>query len=176
MTSNLFTDLPENLPDELLTTLLKAANIRIERIVSHGHASPDGFWYHQDQHEWVIVLQGAARLPFDDNMMELKPGDFVNIPAHKKHRVEWTTPDGGSFTEQVPPDDSDLTQQIVTLLGRGEKIEAVKLYRDSFRVGLQEAKEAVERIGEQNGIPASSGSGCLGIILLGIVGIVRLLN
>lgn len=94
MITNLFTDLPANLPDEFLTTLLKAANIRIERIVSHGHASPDGFWYDQNEHEWVIVLQGAARLQFEDSVVELKLGDFVNIPAHKKHRVEWTTPDG----------------------------------------------------------------------------------
>ncbi len=93
MTTNLFTDLPANLPDELPTTLLKAANIRIERIVSHGHVSPEGFWYDQDEHEWVIVLQGAARLRFEDSIVEMKPGDFVNIPAHKKHRVVWTTPD-----------------------------------------------------------------------------------
>jgi len=93
MTNNLFTDLPENIPDELLTTLLKAANIRIERIVSHGHVSPDGFWYDQDEHEWIIVLKGAARLQFEDSIVEMKPGDFVNIPAHRKHRVEWTTPD-----------------------------------------------------------------------------------
>ena len=83
---------------------------------------------------------------------------------------------GGSITQQIQPENSDLTQQIVTLLGRGEKIEAVKLYRDRFRVGLKEAKEAVERIGEQNGIPASSGSGCLGVILLGIAVVVGLLN
>ena len=93
MTINLFTDLPANLPDELLTTLLKAANIRIERIVSNGQASPDGFWYDQNEHEWVIVLKGAARLQFEDSLVEMKPGDFVNIPAHKRHRVEWTTPD-----------------------------------------------------------------------------------
>ncbi len=93
MTNNLFTDLPENLPDELLTTLLKSGNIRIERIVSHGHVSPEGFWYDQDEHEWVIVLKGAARLQFEDSIAEMKPGDFVNIPAHRKHRVEWTTPD-----------------------------------------------------------------------------------
>ena len=79
---------------------------------------------------------------------------------------------GGSFTERVRPDDSELTDQIVGLLGRGEKIEAVKLYRNQFGVGLKEAKEAVERIGEQNGIPASSGSGCLGVVLFGIVVIV----
>ena len=72
--------------------LLNAANIRIERIVSHGHASPEGFWYDQDEHEWVIVLKGAARLQFEYSNVDMKPGDFVKIPAHKKHRVEWTMP------------------------------------------------------------------------------------
>ncbi len=62
--------------------------------------------------------------------------------------------------------DSDLTSQVVSLLGRGEKIEAVKLYRNKLGGGLKEAKEAVERIGEQNGIPSSSGSGCLGVVIL----------
>ena len=93
MTSNLFTDLPSNLPDELFTTLLEADNLRIERIVSHGHASPEGFWYDQDQHEWVLVLEGAARLSIEGESKELKAGDYINIPAHQKHRVEWTTPD-----------------------------------------------------------------------------------
>jgi len=93
MTSNLFADLPSYLPDELFTTLQEANNLRIKRIVSHGHSSPEGFWYDQDQHEWVVVLQGAARLSIDGQPKELKPGDYVNIPAHQKHRVEWTTPD-----------------------------------------------------------------------------------
>ncbi len=93
MTTNLFTDVPTNVPEELLTTLLEATNVRIERIVSHGNFSPDGFWYEQDEHEWVIVLKGAAKLRFDDSILELKLGDFVNIPAHRRHRVEWTTPD-----------------------------------------------------------------------------------
>jgi cupin 2 domain-containing protein len=92
-TNNLFVHLPRHLPDELFTTLLDAANVRIERIVSHGHASPEGFWYDQDQHEWVVVLKGAARLRFEDETIEMKPGDFIDIPVHKKHRVEWTTPD-----------------------------------------------------------------------------------
>ena len=93
--SNLFDDLPQHLPDELVTTLLDATNVRIERIVSHGHASPEGFWYDQDQHEWVVLLKGAARLRFEDDEqpVEMKPGDFVKIQAHKRHRVEWTTPD-----------------------------------------------------------------------------------
>ena len=92
--TNLFANLPSRLPDELFTTLLDAANVRIERIVSHDHASPEGFWYDQDQHEWVVLLKGAARLRFegDEQPVELKPGDFINIPARKKHRVEWTTP------------------------------------------------------------------------------------
>lgn len=93
MIRNLFADIPRDLPDELFTTLLSARDVRIERIVSLGQASPEGFWYDQDQNEWVIVLQGAARLQFADRVVELKTGDFVNIPAHQKHRVEWTTPD-----------------------------------------------------------------------------------
>ena len=91
---NLFAELPPYLTKELVQTLLTAADVRIERIISHGHASPEGFWYDQSQHEWVVVLQGAARLRFEDGLVEMRPGDFLNIPAHRRHRVEWTTPDG----------------------------------------------------------------------------------
>lgn len=91
--ANLFTDHNSHLPDELVTILLDATNVRIERIVSHGQASPNDFWYDQDRNEWVVVLKGAARLKIEDAVLELKSGDFVNIPAHRKHRVEWTTPD-----------------------------------------------------------------------------------
>lgn len=91
--TNLFAELPSHLPDELAQTLLFAPHLRIERIVSQGHASPPEFWYDQTEDEWVLLIQGAARLRFDDELVELKPGDFLNIPAHRKHRVEWTTPD-----------------------------------------------------------------------------------
>lgn len=90
---NFFADIPQHLPKELIQTLIQAADVRIERIISHGHASAADFRYDQPQHEWVIVLKGAARLQFEDGMVEMKVGDFVNIPAFKKHRVDWTTPD-----------------------------------------------------------------------------------
>jgi len=90
---NIFDDLPPHLPKELVQILVRAADVRIERIISHGHSSPTDFWYDQPQHEWVIVLKGAARLQFEDGMVEMKPGDFINIQASKKHRVDWTTPD-----------------------------------------------------------------------------------
>ena len=92
---NLFHDIPSRLPEELATTLLSSERVRIERIVSHGHSSPEGFWYDQGQPEWVIVLQGAARLRFADEShpTDLRVGDFIHIPAHRPHRVEWTTPD-----------------------------------------------------------------------------------
>ena len=90
---NIFDDLPQQLPKELVQTLIRAADVRIERIISHGHASPADFWYDQPQHEWVIVLKGTARLQFEDGTVEMKPGDFINFPAHKRHRVDWTTPD-----------------------------------------------------------------------------------
>lgn len=95
--NNLFSILPEDLPcdlpQELIEVLVENRNVRIERIVSTGHASPDGFWYDQEQHEWVVLLQGAARLRFEDGTVEMKPGDHLNILAHRKHRVEWTTPE-----------------------------------------------------------------------------------
>jgi cupin 2 domain-containing protein len=93
--ANLFAGLPQQLPSELQGVLLETNNIRIERIVSLGHASPPGFWYDQAQDEWVVVLQGAARLAFEGaaQPIELQPGNYLNIPAHQRHRVEWTTPD-----------------------------------------------------------------------------------
>jgi cupin 2 domain-containing protein len=93
--TNVYSEIPNDLPVELFTSLLRAPGVRIERIVSHGHTSSEDTWYDQGQHEWVILLKGAARLRFEDDEMtlDLKSGDFVNIPAHKKHRVEWTTPE-----------------------------------------------------------------------------------
>jgi cupin 2 domain-containing protein len=91
VTDNLFENLPDSIPTELIQVLAANGPVRIERIVSNGHSSPDGFWYDQEEHEWVIVLKGAARLQFEDTAVDMRPGDFVNIPAHKKHRVEWTT-------------------------------------------------------------------------------------
>lgn len=70
------------------------AGVRVERIVSRGHASPDGFWYDQSEREWVVVLSGRARLRFegDEDDVDLGPGDYVDIPAHTRHRVQWTAP------------------------------------------------------------------------------------
>jgi cupin 2 domain-containing protein len=92
--SNLFSDIPGELPQELFTDLLNAGSVRIERIVSFGHASPRGFWYDQDSHEWILLVQGAARLRFEDvtDTVELTPGSHINIAAHRRHRVEWTDP------------------------------------------------------------------------------------
>ncbi len=92
--NNLFADIPENLPDELIETIHKSENIRIERIVSHGQCSDEGFWYDQLASEWIVVLSGRARLEFasPDELVELGPGDYLNIPAHRRHRVAWTDP------------------------------------------------------------------------------------
>jgi len=85
-------DWPADLSQEVFLTLLSTPHVRIERIVSHGHASPEGFWYDQPTGEWVLLLEGAARLRFEgEEPFEMKPGSFINIPAHKRHRVEWTS-------------------------------------------------------------------------------------
>lgn len=89
---NLFADLPSVLPDELIETLAQSNTVRIERIVSLGHTSLGGFWYDQEENEWVALLSGGARLQFEDEEIELRPGDWIVIPAHRKHRVAWTKP------------------------------------------------------------------------------------
>ena len=91
--TNLFAEIPADLPEELIQTLLSTSSLRIERIVSLGHFSPEDFWYDQKTHEWVLVLKGAARLTLEgDEPLDLRPGAFVNIPSHKRHRVVWTDP------------------------------------------------------------------------------------
>jgi cupin 2 domain-containing protein len=92
---NLYAPVPTELPDEFVEVLASSSRTRVERIVSHGQASPEGFWYDQDEHEFVAVLRGAARLRFEvpDEEASLGPGDHLTIPAHRRHRVEWTSPD-----------------------------------------------------------------------------------
>jgi len=91
---NLSRDLPDAGAGEITQTLLAAPGLRIERIVSLGQASPPGFWYDQEQAEWVLLLAGAARLRFADEpeARPLGPGDWLEIAAHRRHRVEWTDP------------------------------------------------------------------------------------
>jgi len=91
--TNIFANIPDKLPDELFTTLLKCDNVHIERIVSKGHTTPPEQWYDQAWDEWVMVLEGQAILVYEQSEQILTAGDYVLIPAHTKHRVEWTTPD-----------------------------------------------------------------------------------
>ena len=93
--TNLLSDIPESILEELFQTILDKPNLRIERIVSLGHATPKDFWYDSEQHEFLVLLQGAARLKFegDEPAIEMTPGSFIDIPAHRRHRVEWTEPE-----------------------------------------------------------------------------------
>lgn len=91
--ANLLCNIPADLPVELVQTILASGDLRIERIVSKAHQSAPDFWYDQDQNEWIFLAKGEARLQFPNQTLHLKAGDYVNIPAHQKHRVEWTTPD-----------------------------------------------------------------------------------
>jgi cupin 2 domain-containing protein len=92
---NIFSDIPPQLPEELFDCILKQDNIRIERIVSRGHVTPEGYWYDQIFDEWVILLQGQAVVTYEQDQarITLKAGDYLFIPAHVKHRVEWTMPE-----------------------------------------------------------------------------------
>lgn len=89
---NLF-QLP-NIPskEELFETILKNKDLTVERIISTGQTSPTGFFYDQSQDELVFILQGEAILSFEDNRnIKLIAGDFLLLPAHQKHRVDYTS-------------------------------------------------------------------------------------
>lgn len=91
-TDNLFNGIPAILQSELFQTLAESGAVRIERIVSDGHATPPGEWYNQDWDEWVLLVSGGAALMLDDDAdpLILKPGDHVMIPAGCRHRVAQT--------------------------------------------------------------------------------------
>ena len=89
---NIFAGIPNEVDKEIVEELVKERNVRIERIVSQGQASPPGFWYDQEEHEWVVMLSGKAGIQLEgqSEILSLSPGDFIRIPPHRKHRVEWT--------------------------------------------------------------------------------------
>lgn len=91
---NLFTLGRGKEPGEHFATLLDEGTVRVERIVSHGERSPNGFWYDQKNGEWVLLLAGAARLQIEGEPaeVELGPGDFLTLPPRLRHRVSWTDP------------------------------------------------------------------------------------
>ncbi len=91
-TGNLYQHIPVNFPEEIVDCVAGSQSVRIERIVSRGHASPDGFWYDVPQREWVMLVSGSAQLRFaDGRLLDLKAGDYVEIDAHERHRVESTS-------------------------------------------------------------------------------------
>ena len=90
--NHIFSEIPESTKDEIFETLLKTDHFKLERIVSSGQSTPSGEWYDQDMNEWVILLSGSAGLLFEGEVKEvvMNPGDYIHIPAHKRHRVAWT--------------------------------------------------------------------------------------
>ena len=92
---SLFASLPADRDVEHFSMLAQLGGIRVERIVSYGQCSPRGFWYDQERGEWVVVLRGSAELTIEGRAetVSLGPGDYVDLPAHTRHRVDWTTPD-----------------------------------------------------------------------------------
>lgn len=92
---NIFSDIPKDIPEEIFENLVSPQNCKIERIVSKGHTTPEGEWYDQDKAEFVIVIKGDAEILFEENneKISLKQGDYIEIPAHKRHRVAYTNPE-----------------------------------------------------------------------------------
>ena len=90
--NNLFTNIPSDLPEELFETLVKTPTLHIKRILSRGQTTD---WYNQDEHEWVMIVQGEAhlRIEGEEVLHKLHAGDYLEIPSRTRHRVEWTHPE-----------------------------------------------------------------------------------
>jgi len=89
---NILSDLPESIPDELFEEIASSKTCKIERIISKGHSTPQDKWYDQEKNEFVIIIKGNAELLFkDDKTVQMKQGDYLNIPPHVKHRVQKTS-------------------------------------------------------------------------------------
>ena len=90
--ANLFANIPVDVPEELFHEITNTDAIRIERIISDGRTTPQGNWYDQEEHEWVLVLKGCGVIEFaDGRTVTLNTGDYLTIPAHDKHRVASTS-------------------------------------------------------------------------------------
>lgn len=97
--NNIYRDIP-NSNKEIFEGLINNQKFKLERIISKGQSSPDGDdWYNQNKDEWVILLKGSAGLRFEgeENTIVMQSGDYIHIPAHKKHRVEWTDKNHETF-------------------------------------------------------------------------------
>ena len=93
---NLFDGILERMKEEIFETLIQTDHFQLEKIISRGHATPPGEWYNQDREEWVVLLKGRAGLLFEGEteVQVMGPGDCLQIPSHRRHRVEWTDPNG----------------------------------------------------------------------------------
>lgn len=93
--NNLYGNIPAILDEEYFEVLLEDEKFFLERIVSEGQSTPEGTWLCENSEEWVILLQGSAKLIFQPGnpAVTMIPGDYCIIPSEMKHRVEWTDPD-----------------------------------------------------------------------------------
>ena len=91
--NTIFANLPTQAqPEEVIEAILETNQFNLKRIISTGQSTPSDQWYDQEDDEWCILLKGKAALRFENekNLLELNPGDYVHIPAHKRHQVAWT--------------------------------------------------------------------------------------
>ena len=92
MLKNIFSTQDINSENEFIEDLLKTDNFKVERIISEGHVTEKNFWYDQETNEFVLLIKGEAKIKYEnEEIVLLAPGDWLIIPAHKKHRVEWTS-------------------------------------------------------------------------------------
>ena len=89
---NLYNDILDTHSKEIFETIFKSSHVQIERITSSGQTTPKDRPYMQTHDEWVVVLQGQAKLWLETlGEVTLNSGDYLLIPKQVKHRVTYTS-------------------------------------------------------------------------------------
>jgi predicted metal-dependent hydrolase len=134
---NLFRTIPAARAAEVFETIIQNKGLTLERIISHGQATPAGEWLSQERDEWVLLARGQARLRFEkEGEISLEPGDYVHIPAGTSHRVEWTDPEIPSIWLALHYEAaSDMTERARE--GRIQKIKVIRSARRKKTVGAR---------------------------------------
>ena len=120
---NIFAQIAEAGEEEQFDLLFKSPNCRIDRIVSSGHSSPKGFWYDQENDEFILLIQGEATLEFEDRKVTLKKGDYLHIPKNCKHRLDST-----SIDPVVLQDDCCAFEALVQKYGESVELSPVLIF------------------------------------------------
>lgn len=120
--------------------------------------------------------------PFNDELRSLvTAGNRIEaVKQYREHmgcglQAAFAAVDDLARQQGISQRETDSVEWDVTsLLEAGQKLQAIKFYRQRMGSSLEEAKQFVEQIGTEHRIPGAQGSGCFGVMVLAILLLFRI--